>query len=66
MDSPQKAPKIVDKKNLSIRTMLASIERTFLPVGSMIGKYRIIEEIARRRNGSSNKALQLDLEEKLL
>ncbi|MBN1604777.1 MAG: protein kinase [Chitinispirillaceae bacterium] len=62
MDSPQKAPKSIDKKNLSIRTMLASIERTFLPVGSMIGKYRIIEEIDRGGMAVVYKAMQLDLD----
>jgi serine/threonine protein kinase/tetratricopeptide (TPR) repeat protein len=64
MDSPvQKQPqKSIDKKNLSIRTMLASIERTFLPVGSMIGKYRIIEEIDRGGMAVVYKAMQLDLD----
>jgi serine/threonine protein kinase/tetratricopeptide (TPR) repeat protein len=63
MDSPsQKAPRSTDKKNLSIRTMLASIERTFLPVGSMIGKYRIIEEIDRGGMAVVYKAMQLDLD----
>ncbi|HEX2957550.1 MAG TPA: protein kinase [Chitinispirillaceae bacterium] len=63
MDSPEKQPqKSIDKKNLSIRTMLASIERTFLPVGSMIGKYRIIEEIDRGGMAVVYKAMQLDLD----
>jgi serine/threonine protein kinase/tetratricopeptide (TPR) repeat protein len=63
MDTPsQKPQKSIDKKNLSIRTMLASIERTFLPVGSMLGKYRIIEEIDRGGMAVVYKALQLDLD----
>jgi len=50
-----------DKGNIRIRNMLASIERTFLPVGSRIGKYSIIEEIDRGGMAVVYKALQLDL-----
>ncbi|MBN1576617.1 MAG: protein kinase [Chitinispirillaceae bacterium] len=50
------------KGNIRIRNMLASIERTFLPVGSNIGKYRIIEEIDRGGMAVVYKAMQLDLD----
>lgn len=50
------------KGNIYIRNMLASIERTFLPVGSTIGKYRIIEEIDRGGMAVVYKATQLDLD----
>ncbi|MBN1307333.1 MAG: serine/threonine protein kinase, partial [Chitinispirillaceae bacterium] len=50
------------KGNIRIRNMLASIERTFLPVGSNIGKYRIIDEIDRGGMAVVYKALQLDLD----
>ncbi|MBN1758473.1 MAG: protein kinase [Chitinispirillaceae bacterium] len=56
---PLKTP---DKGSIRIRNMLASIERTFLPVGSQIGKYRIIEEIDRGGMAVVYKALQLDLD----
>lgn len=51
-----------DKGNIRIRNMLASIERTFLPVGSKIGKYKIIKEIDRGGMAVVYKALQLDLD----
>ena len=51
-----------NKGNIRIRNLLASIERTFLPVGSNIGKYRIIEEIDRGGMAVVYKALQLDLD----
>lgn len=58
----RKNPKAQDKGNIRIRNMLASIERTFLPVGSQIGKYKIIEEIDRGGMAVVYKALQLDLD----
>lgn len=60
-ESPR-TPKVFDKGNIRIRNMLASIERTFLPVGSNIGKYRIIEEIDRGGMAVVYKAMQLDLD----
>ncbi|HON09740.1 MAG TPA: protein kinase [Chitinispirillaceae bacterium] len=50
-----------EKGNIRIRNMLASIERTFLPIGATIGRYRIIEEIDRGGMAVVYKALQLDL-----
>ena len=57
-----RSQKAADKGSIRIRNMLASIERTFLPVGSRIGKYRIIEEIDRGGMAVVYKALQLDLD----
>jgi serine/threonine protein kinase/tetratricopeptide (TPR) repeat protein len=54
--------KAVEKGNVRIRNLLASIERTFLPVGARIGKYSIIEEIDRGGMAVVYKALQLDLD----
>jgi len=51
-----------DRGSIRIRNMLASIERTFLPVNSVIGKYRIIEEIDRGGMAVVYKAIQLDLD----
>jgi serine/threonine protein kinase/tetratricopeptide (TPR) repeat protein len=51
-----------DRSSIRIRNMLASIERTFLPVNSVIGKYRIIEEIDRGGMAVVYKAVQLDLD----
>jgi serine/threonine protein kinase len=51
-----------EKNNIRIRNMLASIERTFLPVESTIGKYRIVEEIDRGGMAVVYKAIQLDLD----
>jgi serine/threonine protein kinase/tetratricopeptide (TPR) repeat protein len=50
------------KGNVYIRNMLANIERTFLPIGSTIGKYRIVEEIDRGGMAVVYKAIQLDLD----
>lgn len=61
-NSGNKFQKNLEKGNIRIRNMLASIERTFLPVGSEIGKYRIIEEIDRGGMAVVYKALQLDLD----
>lgn len=51
-----------DRNNIRIRNLLANIERTFLPVNSIIGKYRIIEEIDRGGMAVVYKATQLDLD----
>ena len=51
-----------EKGKLKIHNLLPSIERTFLPIGSTIGKYRILEEIDRGGMAVVYKALQLDLD----
>ena len=53
---------VENKGNVRIRNILASIERTFLPVGSRIGKYSVIEEIDRGGMAVVYKALQHDLD----
>jgi serine/threonine protein kinase/tetratricopeptide (TPR) repeat protein len=52
----------LEKGNFRIRNMLAKMERTFLPVGSQIGKYRVIEEIDKGGMAVVYKATQLDLD----
>lgn len=54
--------KEVDEDGFKIRNMLSSIERTFLPLGSKIGKYQVIEEIDRGGMAVVYKACQLDLD----
>jgi serine/threonine protein kinase/tetratricopeptide (TPR) repeat protein len=61
MTDPQ-SPRETVKGNVYIRNMLTNIERTFLPIGSTIGKYRIIEEIDRGGMAVVYKAIQLDLD----
>jgi serine/threonine protein kinase/tetratricopeptide (TPR) repeat protein len=51
-----------DKSAIKIHNILPSIERTFLKIGSTIGKYNIIEEIDRGGMAVVYKALQLDLD----
>jgi serine/threonine protein kinase len=54
--------KELDKGNVTLKNSLARIERTFLPVGTKIGKYQIIEEIDRGGMAVVYKATQLDLD----
>lgn len=53
---------IPDGQEFVIRNTIARMKRTFLPIGSTIGKYRIIEEIDRGGMAVVYKAMQLDLE----
>src|SRR5512136_1598133 len=57
-----KIPRETVKGNVYIRNMLSNIERTFLPIGSTIGKYRIVEDIDRGGMAVVYKAIQLDLD----
>jgi len=51
-----------ERNNIRIRNLLANIERTFLPVNSTLGRYRIVEEIDRGGMAVVYKAIQLDLD----
>jgi len=56
------AEDILGNENVKIHNILDTIERTFLPLGAQIGKYRIIEEIDRGGMAVVYKATQLDLD----
>jgi len=51
-----------DEDNIQVKNVLSNIERTFLPIGSEIGRYRIIEEIDRGGMAVVYKACQKDLD----
>ncbi len=58
----KKQPAILDKGSIKISNILENLERTYLPLGSQIGKYRILEEIDRGGMAVVYKAHQLDLD----
>ncbi len=61
-ETSKNVQKSFDKGKLKIHNLLPSLERTYLPLGSVLGKYRIIEEIDRGGMAVVYKALQLDLD----
>jgi serine/threonine protein kinase/tetratricopeptide (TPR) repeat protein len=56
-----KEPDINGDDGIKIRNILEQAERTVLPAGSVVGKYRIVEEIDRGGMAVVYKAVQLDL-----
>jgi serine/threonine protein kinase/tetratricopeptide (TPR) repeat protein len=61
-ETPHSLKSSLDKGKLKIHNLIPSIERTYLPVGTIIGKYKIIEEIDRGGMAVVYKALQMDLD----
>ncbi len=68
MDDQENKPKkalfhgFPDEDNVQVKNVLSNLERTFLPIGSEIGRYRIIEEIDRGGMAVVYKACQKDLD----
>jgi len=55
-------PRITVENGMKIENIVPKFERTYLPSGSTLGNYRIIEEIDRGGMAVVYKALQLDLD----
>jgi serine/threonine protein kinase/tetratricopeptide (TPR) repeat protein len=58
----QPAGNLPINEEIQIRSIVDSVERTFLPIGTTIGKYRILEEIDRGGMAVVYKAVQMDLD----
>jgi serine/threonine protein kinase/tetratricopeptide (TPR) repeat protein len=52
----------LEKSRIKVTNLIDNVERTFLPVDSRIGKYRVIEEIDRGGMAVVYKAIQTDLD----